>query len=91
MSKFVSESDSVFLVNKKGNKIILKIENKIKKIKGLGVYNPGELMGKRYYEEVVIGNKKYTLMEPSLADKISAIERKDQIIIPNDGMFILYY
>jgi tRNA (adenine57-N1/adenine58-N1)-methyltransferase len=91
MSKAVSESDSVVLVNKKGKKIILKIENKIRKIKGLGVYNSGELVGKRYYSEVEIGSKSYTLMEPSFADKISAIERKAQIIIPKDGMFILYY
>lgn len=91
MSKTVSQSDSVVLMNKKGKKIILKIEDKIKKIKGLGVYNPGELIGKIYYDEVEIGSKRYTLLEPSFADKISAIQRKAQIIIPKDGMFILYY
>jgi tRNA (adenine57-N1/adenine58-N1)-methyltransferase len=91
MSKVASESDSVVLVNKKGNKIIFKIENKVKKIKGLGVYNPGELIGKRYYEEVKIGGKTYMLLEPTFSDKISAIQRKAQIIIPKDGMFILFY
>jgi len=91
MPQTISDNDSVVLTDEKGNKFIILIENKIQKIKGLGVYNPGDLIGKSYYEEITIGNRKFTVVEPSISDKIEAMERKAQIILPKDGMFILYH
>jgi tRNA (adenine57-N1/adenine58-N1)-methyltransferase len=91
MERTISEKDSVVLIDEKGNKLLFLIEDKIQKIKGLGVYNPRELIGNNYYEEITIGNRKFSIVEPSISDKIDAIERKAQIILPKDGMFILYY
>lgn len=91
MPKTIALNDSVALIDIKGNKFLFTVEDSIQKIKGLGVYNPGELIGKSYYEDIMIGNRKFSVVEPSIADKIEAIERKAQIILPKDGMFILYY
>jgi tRNA (adenine57-N1/adenine58-N1)-methyltransferase len=91
MTRTISENDSVALIDEKGNKFVIVIEKNIQKIKGLGVYDPGELLGKKYYEDITIGNRRFSVVEPSISDKIEAMERKAQIIMPKDGMFILYY
>jgi tRNA (adenine57-N1/adenine58-N1)-methyltransferase len=91
MAKTISLNDPVVLVDESENKFLFTIEDRIQKIKGLGVYNPGELLGKKYYEEVKIGNRKFMVVEPSISDKIETMERKAQIILPKDGMFIMYH
>lgn len=91
MSKTIRENDSVVLMDGKGNRILLTVESGIKKVKDLGVYDPGDLIGANYYQQITIGNKKFMIMAPSISDKITAIERKAQIILPKDGMFIIFY
>jgi tRNA (adenine57-N1/adenine58-N1)-methyltransferase len=91
MVKKISENDSVLLVDEKGKKFLFTVEDRIQRIKGLGVYNPGDLIGKKLYENIVIGNRTFSVIEPSISDKIKAIERKAQIILPKDGMFIIYH
>lgn len=91
MSKSISEGDSIVLLDGKGNRVLTFAKKGNRKIKGLGVYNPGELIGKNYYEDITIGNKKFMILVPSIFDKISAIERRAQIILPKDGIFIIFY
>ncbi len=91
MPKTVSENDSVVLIDRKGGRIILTAKDGAKKIKGLGVYNPGELIGKSYGQSILLGNRKFMILFPSIFDKLSAVERKAQIILPKDGMFIIFY
>ncbi len=91
MSNTISVNDIVILLDEKENKISITVNEGFKKIKGLGVYNPKELIGKKYYDHVSIGNRRFLMMRPSIVDRISLIERKAQIILPKDGMFIIYY
>ena len=91
MTESISKNDSVVLIDRKGKKILLMVKNGNRKIKGLGVYNSGELIGKNYYENITIGNRKFMIIAPSIFDKISGIERKAQIVLPKDGMFIIFY
>jgi tRNA (adenine57-N1/adenine58-N1)-methyltransferase len=67
------------------------VNDGIRRIKDLGVYNPNDLVGTNYYQHIVIGNRRFLVMEPSIMDKISTIERRAQIVIPKDGMFIVFY
>jgi tRNA (adenine57-N1/adenine58-N1)-methyltransferase len=87
----VEENCRVILVDEKGNRILLHAIDEVQKIKGLGVYNPKELIGKDYWESIDISGKKFMILSPSIFDKISAIQRKAQIILPKDGMFIIFY
>jgi tRNA (adenine57-N1/adenine58-N1)-methyltransferase len=91
MALTIKDGDLVVLVNEKGGKILFFIEDKIKRIKGLGVYNPKELIDINYNQKIQIGNKDYIVFEPSINDMLSTLERKAQIILPKDGMFIIYY
>ncbi|UCG69348.1 MAG: tRNA (adenine-N1)-methyltransferase [Thermoplasmata archaeon] len=91
MSRTVKEADSVVIIDDRGNRIPMIIKDEIQKIKGLGVYNPKELIGKDFYERIEIGGRKFMIFAPSIYDKISAMERKAQIILPKDGMFIVFY
>ncbi len=58
------------LIDEKGNKFLFLVEDNIQKVKGLGVFSPVELIGESYYEDITIGNRKFTVMEPSISDKI---------------------
>ena len=91
MSKGISGNDSVVLIDEKGNRILLTVKNEVKKIKGLGVYNPGELIGKNLGDSITIGDREFLILFPSIFDKLSTIERKAQIILPKDGLFMIYY
>ena len=91
MSKTIKEADSVVIIDEKGNRIPLIVKDEIQKIRGLGVYNPKELIGKDYYDRIDIGSRKFMIFAPSIFDKISVMERKAQIILPKDGMVIIFY
>ena len=52
MPKTIQESDTVVLMDEKGNRILLQVNDGIRKIKDLGVYNPNELNGKNYYQQI---------------------------------------
>jgi tRNA (adenine57-N1/adenine58-N1)-methyltransferase len=91
MVKTVTENDPVIIVDDTGKKFLITAQDRIQKIRGLGVYNPGDLIGEKYYGNVVIGNRTFFILEPSISDRIEAIERKAQIILPKDGMFIIYH
>jgi len=86
----ISKNDIVALIDKKGKKNLIRVED-IKKIKGIGVYNTSSLIGKGYGEIIEIMGKEYTILQPSIIDKIDTIERKAQIITPKDSAVIAFY
>lgn len=80
----VKQSDVIVLVDSNLKKIIIDTTSKTDKIKGVGVYNPSNLVGKEYGKQIEIGNKQFWLLQPSLQDKLQALKRKAQIILPRD-------
>lgn len=91
MEDKVSEHDLVVLIDLDHKKMILEIKDELRRIKGLGVYNSGELIGKEYGRKIKIGNTDYLILKPSIDDKMSSIQRKAQIILPKDSVHITYY
>ncbi|MBA3044342.1 tRNA (adenine-N1)-methyltransferase, partial [archaeon] len=87
----LNENDIVVLLDEKGKKTLLRIEEGMKKIRGLGVFDPGKLKGKKLGEKTRIGNREFIIMKPSVVDKIETIERKAQIILPKDSSLIILY
>jgi len=87
----LNENDIVVLLDEKGKKTLIRIEEGMKKIRGLGVFDPGKLKGKKLGEKTRIGNREFIIMKPSVVDKIETIERKAQIILPKDSAIIMLY
>jgi len=89
MSSFVLKNKSIVLIDSKFRKYIIKIIDKTDKYKGIGVFNPITLEGKKIGELIKIGNKSFWILNPTLIDKLQAIRRKAQIILPRDAGHII--
>jgi tRNA (adenine57-N1/adenine58-N1)-methyltransferase len=91
MVQTIGENEPVILVDEKGNKILLRVDSGAHKVKGLGVYDSGPLIGKELGDTITIAQRKFMLLRPAIADMITVMERKAQIILPKDGMVIIHH
>jgi len=89
MKRCVEKNDIVTLVDNNFKRNIVKINNKTDKFKGIGVFNPFNLIGKEYGKKVEIGNKEFWILSPSTIDELYSIQRKAQIILPRDSALII--
>lgn len=89
MNKKVVEGESVVLIDSAYRKFIIDTNGKTDKFKGVGVIDPGSLVGNRYGEKIEIGNKEFWVLKPSLLDKLQALKRRAQIILPKDAAHII--
>ena len=89
MNQLVLKEEKVVLIDSKLKKYILNIKDKTDKFKGIGVFNPISLEGKNYGELTEIGNKNFWILKPSLMDKLQALKRNAQIILPRDAAHII--
>ena len=89
MNSVVFKGESVVLIDSNFRKFILCIKDKTDKFKGIGVFNPISLEGKKYGELIEIGNKNFWILKPSLMDNLNALKRKAQIILPRDAAHII--
>ncbi len=89
MSKKVVEGESVVLIDSAYRKFIIDTNGKTDKFKGVGVIDPSSLVGKQYGERIEIGNKEFWVLKPSLLDKLQALKRRAQIILPKDAAHII--
>ena len=88
----IKEGDPVILYDlKKGKRKSIFVENRVMRIKGFGVFNPIDFIGKSYGDIVELSRKKVMLEPPSIVEAIRGLKRKAQIILPKDsGVMILY-
>jgi len=89
MIEKVKKKDKVVLIDESYRKIIIDVENPVDKYKGVGVFNPSDLIGKRYGEQIKFGNKQFWILIPSIQDKLQALKRLAQIILPRDSAHII--
>ena len=89
MKSKVEKKDVVVLIDESNKKYIVNTESKTDKIKGVGVLDPTTLIGKNYGKQLEIGSKKFWLLSPSTQDKLQALKRKAQIILPKDAAHII--
>jgi tRNA (adenine57-N1/adenine58-N1)-methyltransferase len=89
MIKKVKKDDTVVLIDESYRKIIIDVKSPIDKYKGVGVFNPSDLIGKKYGEQIKIGNKQFWILTPSIQDKLQALRRLAQIILPRDSAHII--
>jgi len=89
MTEKVKKNDVVVLIEDSGRRYFVNTGGKTDKIKGIGVFDPAILVGKRIGSNIQIGDKKYFIFQPSLNDKLLGLKRKAQIILPKDIAHIL--
>jgi len=89
MIKKVKKEDSVVLIDESFRRTIISVKSPTDKYKGVGVFNPSDLIGKKYGEQIKIGNKLFWILIPSIQDKLLALKRRAQIILPRDSAHII--
>jgi len=89
MVKKVEKNDTVVLIDSNYRKFLVDTNGKTDKIKGVGVIDPFILVGKKYGEQIEIGNKQFWVLPPSLQDKLQGLKRHAQIILPRDSAHII--
>jgi tRNA (adenine57-N1/adenine58-N1)-methyltransferase len=89
MNSLVNKGESIVLIDQNIKKYIIEITDKTDKYKGIGVFNPISLKGKKYGDLIEIGNKKFWILKPSLNDYLTALKRNAQIILPRDSAHII--
>ncbi|RLF29143.1 MAG: tRNA (adenine-N1)-methyltransferase [Thermoplasmata archaeon] len=87
--KTVEKGDRVVLIDKNYKKFIVNTLEKAGKIRGIGVLDPGILVGAEYGKQIEIGDKKFWILKPLLTDKMQALKRHAQIILPKDAAQII--
>jgi len=89
MKNTVSDNETIILIDSQLKKYVLHTAAKTDKYKGVGVFDPALLVGKKYGTCVTIGSKEFWILRPSLLDKLATIKRRAQIILPRDAALII--
>jgi tRNA (adenine57-N1/adenine58-N1)-methyltransferase len=89
MTEEILKGESVVFVDSSYKKIIVDTTEKTDKFKGVGVFDPSILVGKKYGEKITIGSKEFWIFRPSVMDKLHSLKRMAQIILPKDQAHII--
>lgn len=89
MAEEILKGESVVLVDSSYKKIIIDTTEKTDKFKGVGVFDPSILVGKKYGDTISIGSKEFWIFRPSVMDKLHSLKRMAQIILPKDSAHII--
>lgn len=80
--------DLVALVDRKGGRHLLRLTGSKERMGRVGVVDTGVLIGEEPGTQVHIGSATLTSLTPTVLDKVAAIQRKAQIIMPRDAALI---
>lgn len=81
----IIEGDVVALQDEKQRVYLIGTNNSTDKYKGVGVFNPKDLVGKKYGSQTIIGAKNFFLFPVSIHDALTGLKRKAQIILAKDA------
>ena len=82
------QGDIVVLIDRRGGKHLVTLTGDKETIPKLGVIDTGTLVGVEEGAQVRVGSAAFTAITPTLLDKVAAIERKAQIVVPTDAVLI---
>jgi tRNA (adenine57-N1/adenine58-N1)-methyltransferase len=85
----IVKGDLVSLIDNKNNVYLIDTSQKTDHFKGVGILNPADLIGKEYGSKFTVNTKDFYLFKPTLLDKLKALKRKAQIILPKDAAQII--
>ena len=87
----VESGDHVSLVDEKQRCYIIDTTHNTDRFKGVGVFNPAELIGLAYGSRKIIGTKQFWVLPLSLPDALQGLKRNAQIILPKDAAQIIVH
>ncbi len=92
MNDTIAAGDRVLLLDPaNGERFLIDVDDGgARKIRGLGVVDPGRLAGQAWGTVTHVGAKRVALLRPSLPDLVATLRRKAQIITPKDASRIVY-
>jgi tRNA (adenine57-N1/adenine58-N1)-methyltransferase len=85
----IQSGDTVALVDQKQRVYLINTNKSTDKFKGVGVFDPKELIDKKYGSQTTIGSKTFFLFPVSIQDALTGLKRKAQIILPKDSAQII--
>ena len=85
----IKKDETVALVDEKQRVCLINTTDPTDKYKGVGVFNPKDLIDKHYGSKTTIGSKSFFLFPTSVPDALTGLKRKAQIILPKDSGQIL--
>jgi tRNA (adenine57-N1/adenine58-N1)-methyltransferase len=80
--------DLVVLIDRKGKRHLMRLTGGKERLDKVGVVDTDALMGQADGAVVHIGSASLTALTPTVLDKVAAIHRKAQIIVPRDAALI---
>jgi tRNA (adenine57-N1/adenine58-N1)-methyltransferase len=80
--------DLVVLIDRKGVRHLMRLTGGKERLDKIGVVDTDSLMGQEQGTVIHIGSASLTALSPTVLDKVAAIHRKAQIIVPRDASLI---
>lgn len=87
----ISEGSSVLLVDDGGKKFVVRAAKRMIEVGGLGVIDGSILCESSFGNDLVIGQRRFVILRPSVKDLLGIIERRAQIMIPKDSFLVPMY
>jgi tRNA (adenine57-N1/adenine58-N1)-methyltransferase len=82
------QGDVAVLIDAKGRRHLVPLTGGKETIPKVGVVDTGTILGKGQGTRVNVGSMAFTALRPTVLDKVAAIERRAQIILPRDAALI---
>jgi tRNA (adenine57-N1/adenine58-N1)-methyltransferase len=80
--------DIVVLVDRKGGRYLVRLSGEKERVGKVGLVDTASLEGLTGGAAVNIGSASFTVLAPTVLDKVAAIERRAQIVVPRDAALI---
>ncbi len=86
----LQEGELILLRSSRGDSYLLRLARGATVVEGRGVVDLGPAIGADEGTSVDIGGRPFHVLRPSLADRVSQLRRRAQIVTPKDAQALLY-
>ena len=87
----IQEGDRVLLIDDRGGRHLIEAKRGMIDVRSFGVVDGSAICDSSWGDSVSVGTRRVLLVQPSIKDIVSVIERKAQMILPKDGFSIPHH
>ena len=84
----IPEGTRLMLIDEEGRKYLTIARKGMVEVRKLGVLDGDKLCDSSFGDRLDVGGRRFVILQPSIRDLLSMIERKAQIIIPKDSFMM---